>query len=60
MQPTEKQNVIQKTTKQKLTSWGVQLFIYLGIFFAISWYQQKDMLAVGNLVAQAKTQLNSG
>jgi thiol-disulfide isomerase/thioredoxin len=57
MQPTEKQNVIQKTTKQKLTSWGVQLFIYLGIFFAISWYQQKDMLAVGNLVAQAKLNL---
>ena len=56
MKTTEKSPKSIKTTKQKMLSWAGQLTIYLAIFFGISWYQQKDMLTVGNSIKH--TQLN--
>ncbi len=35
---------MKKETKKKIFSWINQALIFLGIFLAITWWQQKDML----------------
>lgn len=35
---------MKKETKQKIISWVNQGLIFVGIFFLITWWQQKDML----------------
>jgi len=57
MKSSESNQQKKKTTLQKILSWGFQLIIYLGIFLGISWYQQKDMLAVGNSIKNPQINL---
>lgn len=56
MIPAEKQ-ANKQATKQKFLSWGFQLIIFLGIFLGVSWYQQKNMLTVGNQIKNAQLNL---
>jgi len=36
---------MKKETKKKLITWINQILIFIGIFLAITWWQQKDMLS---------------
>ena len=37
-------NNMKKETKRKIVSWTNQTLIFVALFFAITWWQQKDML----------------
>jgi len=39
---------MKQETKKKLISWFGQSLIFIGIFLAITWWQQKDMLATSS------------
>jgi len=41
-------NSKQTTLKRRALSWVMQLIIFISIFYTISWWQQKDMLSIGN------------
>ncbi|TQV87476.1 TlpA family protein disulfide reductase [Aliikangiella coralliicola] len=40
----------KKTKIKSLLSWALQISIYITIFFALSWWQQKDMLPTGEQI----------
>lgn len=48
---------MKKETKQKIVSWINQTLIFIAIFFAITWWQQKDMLPTDSVTLSPKFSL---